>query len=189
MGFLDRFTKPDATVQLTIPKITVELGYNLKGAVAISSEEEFDSTSVRCELRCVEKKRRERWIYDEERKRKVRRVNWDVATLHSADPKAAGPMHLIPGFSKTFPFKVNIPAGGREPFDGVDGNVSWFIKGVLTIKGRPDVTSKPVEIQIIKATTPVTEKEEVEMVPCEYCETLMPNTVSSCPNCGAPRKA
>ena len=189
MGFLDRFTKPEATVQLTIPKITVELGYRLKGAVLVSSEEEFDSTGVRCELRCVEKKRRERWIYDEERKRKVRRVNWDVATLHSADPKVAGPMHLIPGFKKTFPFKVNIPAGGRATFDGVDGNVTWVIKGVLTIKGRPDITSDSIEIQVIKATTPITAKEEVEMVPCEYCETLMPETSSSCPNCGAPRKA
>jgi RNA polymerase subunit RPABC4/transcription elongation factor Spt4 len=32
-------------------------------------------------------------------------------------------------------------------------------------------------------------KEEVEMVPCEYCRSLMPSTSSSCPICGAPRKS
>ena len=189
MGFFKRFKKPKTSVSLTIPKSTVEFGEDLKGAITVSSQEEFDATEVRAELRCVEKRRRERWVYDERRRRNVRRVYWDEATLHSADPKASDKLHLVPGFKKTFPISVNVPAGGRESFDGLDANVSWFIKGVVAIDGRPDVTSKTIELQVIRPATPVAVKEkEVVMVPCEYCDSLMPETATSCPNCGAPRK-
>ncbi len=190
MGFLDRFKKPKASVSLTVPKSTFELGEDLKGAITVSCKDEFDATEVRAELRCIEKKKKERWVYDEQRKRDVRRVYWDRATLHSADPRASDKLHMLPGFKKTFPIKVNIPAGGRESFDGMDANVTWSIKGVVAIKGRPDVTSETIELQVIRAaagSTAVKEKEVV-MIPCEYCETLMPETATSCPNCGAPRK-
>ena len=191
MSFFKRLKKPKATVALTIPKSTLELGEDLKGAITVSSQEEFDATEVRAELRCVEKRRRERWEYDEERDREVRHVYWDKATLHSADPKASGELHLIPGLKKTFPIRVDIPAGGRESFDGLDSNVTWTIKGVVAIKGRPDVTSKTIELQVIRpAVVPTAAREkEVVMVPCEYCGTLMPQTSSFCPNCGATRRA
>ncbi|MDH5449168.1 MAG: hypothetical protein OEX01_09255 [Candidatus Bathyarchaeota archaeon] len=191
MGFLDRLKKPKAGVSLAIPKSTVELGEDLKGAITVSCQDEFDANEVRAELRCVEKRRREKWVYDEERRRKVRRVYWDIATLHSADPEASNKLHMLPGFKKTFPFNVNIPAGGRESFDGLDASVHWSIKGVVAIKGRPDVTSETIELQVIRpATTPTAVKEkEVAMIPCKYCESLMPETATECPNCGAPRKA
>jgi len=191
VGFLDRFKKPKADVSLSIPKSTIELGEDLKGAITVSCQDEFDANEVRAELRCVEKRRRERLEYDEERRRKVRRVYWDVATLHSADPKASGEMHILPGFRKTFPVSVNIPAGGRESFDGIDASISWSIKGVVAIKGRPDITSDTMELQVIRpaAGAPVAVREkEVAMVQCEYCGNLMPETATSCPNCKAPRK-
>lgn len=187
---LQEIKKPKATVTLTTPENTLELGEDLKGAIAVSSQDEFDATQVRAELRCVEKVRRERVEYDEERDREVRRVYWDTATLRSSDLKASGELHLIPGFRKTFPVRVNIPAGGRESFDGVDSSVTWTIKGVVAIKGRPDVTSKTMELQVIRTAVGRTAREkEVVMVPCEYCETLMPQTASFCPNCGAARRA
>ncbi|UCB60387.1 MAG: hypothetical protein JSW72_09865 [Candidatus Bathyarchaeota archaeon] len=189
MGFLDRFRKPKAQVMLTIPKPTVYLGDDLKGAITISSNDEFDATEIRGELRCVEKRRKEKWIYDEEKKREVRRVYWDIATLHSANPKVAEQMHLISGVKKTFPLQVNIPIAGRESFDGIDGNVSWLIKGVIAIDGRPDVTSKSIELQVIKSAQPIAKKDDVTMVACEYCQGLMPETTTACPNCRAPRKA
>ncbi len=190
LGFLDRLRKPKATISLTIPKTTHGLGDNLSGEIAVSCQDEFDATEVRAELRCVERRRREKWIYDQKLKREVRRVYWDVATLHSSDPKVSGEVHMLPGFRKTFSLNVNIPAGGRESFDGVDANVRWSIKGVIGIKGRPDVTSKTLELQVIRPTGgPATAKEEVPMVACEYCESLMPQTATSCPTCGAPRKS
>jgi len=188
VGFFKRFKKPKTDVSFTIPKSTVELGEDLKGAITVLSQEEFEATEVRAELRCIEKKKKERWERDDHG-RSVRRVYWDQATLHSADPKASDKMHLVPGFKKTFPIKVNIPAGGRESFDGIDANVSWYIKGVVAIDGRPDVTSETIELQVIRPVAQVAVKEkEVVMVPCGYCECLMPETATSCPNCGAPRK-
>lgn len=191
MGFFKRFRKPKVSVALTMPRSTIELGEDLKGAITVSSEDEFDATEVRAELRCVEKKRRERLVYDKNRDREVRRVYWDRVTLHSDNPKASGELHLIPGLRKTFPVRVNIPAGGRESFDGIDSNVTWTVKGVVAIKGRPDVTSETIELQVIRsAAGPMAAREkEVVMVPCEYCGTLMPQTVSFCPNCGASRRA
>ncbi len=168
MGFFKRFKKPKASVSLAIPKSTAGLGEDLKGAITVSCEEEFDATEVRAELRCIEKRRRERWVYNERRRRNVRQVYWDNATLHSSDPKASGRVHIVPGFKKTFP-----------------------IKGVVAIDGRPDVTSDTIELQVVRpVVAPGAVKErEVVMVPCEYCGTMMPETATSCPNCGAPRKA
>ena len=190
MGFFKRFTKPKTSVSLTIPKSTFELGEDLKGAITVSSQEEFDATEVRAELRCIERKKKERWEYDANLRREVHREYWDQATLHSADPKASGPVHLVPGFQKTFPIGVNIPAGGRESFDALDAGVSWHIKGVVAIKGRPDVTSENIEPQAIRpaAGAVVVREKEVVTVPGDYCGALMPQTATSCPNCKAPRK-
>jgi hypothetical protein len=196
MGFFkkltNRFTRPNANVSLTIPKSTFELGEDLKGAIAVSSEEEFDATEVRAELRCIEKKKKEKTEYDDEG-RKVHREYWDRATLHSANPRASGQLQLKAGFDKTFPFSINIPAGGRESYDSVDGGVTWLIKGVIAIDGRPDVTSETKEIQVVKpAAAPTVVKEivkEVVMIPCEYCGTLFSQLDSACPNCGATRKS
>ena len=81
---------------------------------------------------------------------------------------------------------MHIPKSGRETLDGVDRNVSWFIKGVVAVDGRPDAVSKTTELQIFRAPTVI--KEQVEMVPCDYCGAVMQVTSSSCPICGAQRK-
>jgi len=190
MGFLDRFRKPKASISLTIPKSIFELGEDLKGAITVSCQDEFDATEVRAELRCIEKKEKERWVYDSREKRNVRRTYTDKNTLVSVNPKASGALHMLPGFKKTFPLKVNIPAGGRESFYDKNTSVTWSIKGVVGIKGRPDVTSETIKLRVIKpSAVPTAVKEkEVVMIPCEYCETQMPETATSCPNCGAPRK-
>jgi len=182
------FMKPKTAVILEIEKRTMALGTNTSGTITVSSKEEFDATEIRAELRCIEKRRRERWIYDERLRREVRQVYWDSATLLSEDLKASGPMHIVPGFKKTFPIKVSVPASGRETLDGIDASVSWFIKGVVGVDDRPDPTSETIELQVIRAAMLPT-KEEVEMIPCEYCKALMPATSSSCPICGAPRKS
>ncbi|PVX27616.1 MAG: hypothetical protein CW716_01400 [Candidatus Bathyarchaeum sp.] len=188
MGFFKMFKKPKTAINLELTKRTVALGASTTGTLTISSKEEFDATEVRAELRCIEKVRRERWVYNERLRRNVRHVYWDSATLLSDDLVASRSIHIVPGFKKTFPIKVNIPVSGRETLDGIDATVSWFIKGVVGVDGRPDATSDTIELQVIRAASlPAT--ESVEMVPCEYCKALMPSTSSSCPICGAPRKS
>jgi hypothetical protein len=187
MGFLNRFRKPKTTVKFEIPRDSISLGSTISASITVSSKEEFDASEVRAELRCIEKRRRERWVYNKRLRRDVRHVYWDSATLLSEDLKASGPIHIVPGFRKKFPIEVNIPSGGRETLDGIDANVSWFIKGVVAVDDRPDPTSETFELQIFRSATPTT-KEEMKMVKCEYCSSLMPANSSSCPICGAPRK-
>ena len=188
LGFFKMFKKPKTEIKLELTKRTVALGTSTSGSIIISAQEEFDATEIRAELRCIEKIRRERWVYNNRLRQNIRQVYWDSATLLSDDLEASGPLHIVPGFKKTFPIKVNIPASGRETLDGIDANVSWFIKGVVGVDDRPDATSDTIELQVIRAAS-LPAKEEVEMVPCEYCRALMPATSSSCPICGAPRKS
>jgi len=199
MGFFrklkERVTKPRATVALSLSKGAFALGEDLEGTLIVASEEEFDATEVRAEFRCIERRKKGRYEWNEQAKRNEWKEYWETATLHSVDVKASGEFRLASGYRREFPFSTNIPAGGRESYKSVDASVTWSIKGVLAIKERPDITSETVEVQVIKpsaAPTIVKEKEivrEVVMIPCAYCGTLMPQTSIFCPNCGARRKA
>jgi hypothetical protein len=190
LGFLSRFKTPKATVTLKIQSDHAELGENLKGVITVVAQEEFDATGVRAELRCIEKQRKERWVYNKQLGQNIRQVYWDQATLHSSDPVAFGQIHIVPGFKRDFPIALNIPIAGRESFDGMDANVTWFLKGVVAVNDRPDITSQTMEVQVIRASAvSKTQEKEIAMIPCIYCESLMPQTASFCPKCGAPRKA
>jgi len=189
----ERVTKPKAIVSLSLNKSTFALGENLEGTLAVTSEEEFDATELRAEFRCVEKRKKGRYVWNEATKRNEWKEEWETATLHSADVRASGEFHLTPAYRKEFLFSTSIPAGGRESYGSVDASVTWSVKGVLAVKGRPDVTSETVDVQVTKpAAAPTVVKEivrEVVMIPCAYCGTLMPQTSVVCPNCGARRRA
>jgi len=190
LGFLSRFKTPKATVTLKTQSDHAELGGNLEGVITVVAREEFDATQIRAELRCIEKQRKERWVYNQRLKRNIRQVYWDQAILHSSDSTASGQIHIVPGFKKDFPIVLSIPITGRESFDGMDANVTWFVKGVVAVDDRPDVTSQTMEVQVVRTSgVPKTQEKEVAMVPCVYCECLMAKTASFCPKCGAPRKA
>ncbi len=189
MGLFSRFKTPKATVSLKIPAEHAELGEDLKGVITVVAQEEFDATEIRAELRCVEKQKKERWVYSKSLKHNIRQVYWDQATLHSSDPIANGQIHIVPGFKKDFPITLNFPIAGRESFDGMDANVTWFLKGVVAVNDRPDITSQTMEIQVVRSSSvSKTKEKEIAMVPCVYCECLMAQTASFCPKCGAPRK-
>jgi hypothetical protein len=187
VGFFKMFKKPKTSIELKIPRNSFTLGSKIDGTIVISSKEEFEATEIRAELRCIEKRRRERWVYNERLRRNIRQQYWDTATHLSDDIKVSGPMHFVPGFRKTYPIEINLPSSGLETLDSIDANVTWLLKGVVAVNDRPDATSETSELQVIRSTGSTT-KNDIEMVPCEYCKSLMPSTSSSCPICGAPRK-
>ena len=182
------FRTPKTTIELKIPRNSFSLGSKIDGTISVSSNEEFDATEVRAELRCIEKRRRERWVYNERLRRNMRHEYWDTATHLSDDIKVSGPIHFVPGFKKTFPVKLSLPASGLETLDSIDANVTWLLKGVVAVNDRPDATSETFELQVTRNSSS-SNKNEIEMVPCEYCKSLMPSTSSYCPICGAPRKS
>jgi hypothetical protein len=198
MAFLkklkDKLTPPRATISLTLNKSSFALGENVEGTLSVSSDEEFDAAEIRCEIQCIEEAKKIKRVYDEMHRREIERQVMESATLYSAKPKVSGPLHLAKGFAQTFPFSINIPVGLRPTYKSIDSKVTWFIKGVVAVDGRPDLTSSTIEIQVTQpsAAPIIKEKEiirEVVMIPCKYCGTLMPQTSTICPNCGARRTA
>lgn len=190
--FKDKFVAPNAGVVLQLNKNNYTLGENIEGTLVATSNEEFDCNEIRLEFQCIEKKKRMALQYDSTAKRDVMKQVEDTATLWSARPSLSGLLHLTPGFSQNYPLSVNIPAGGRATFHSVDQNVTWSLKGVVAVDGRPDVTSMTIEIQVSApdASPVIREKEivrELVLIPCKYCGALMPQTETVCPNCGAKR--
>ena len=182
----DRVTKPKSSVSLTLNKNIFNFGDKLEGTLTVSSEEEVDVTEIRAELRC-----------DEKKKQYVMRDGhgsdqWVNNTIYRENPQASGPIHLSAGYRGEFPFSTNV-AGGQPSYSGDARTITWTIKGVIAIKGRPDVTSPEMGIQVVAAPTTVTVEKiverEVVMIPCRFCGSLFPQTVTNCPKCGAQRKA
>jgi hypothetical protein len=198
MGFLKKFTNrltaPEASIQLSLSNYSVSLGENLEGTLNVYSKEDFETTEVRCEIACIEQAKVIREVYDATLKRSIPRVVDESTVIYCAKPKLCGPTHFANGENRSIPINFNIPAGAKPTFVGVDQKVTWTIKGVLAVDGRPDRTTETCEIQVIAAnvqTQPVTVQREVirtvVMIPCKYCQGLMDQTLTVCPNCGAKR--
>jgi hypothetical protein len=182
----DRVTKPKSSVSLTLNKNMFSFGDKLEGTLTVSSEEEVDATEIRAELRCEEKKKQYM-----ETSGGHGGEQWMNQTIYHENPQASGPIHLSTGFKREFPFSTSI-AGGVPSYSGDTRTVTWTVKGVIGIKGRPDVTSPAVGIQVAGAPTTVTTEKiverEVVMIPCQYCGSLFPQTETTCPKCGAQRR-
>lgn len=196
MSFLKRLsekvTPPRVNVKLNLSEDLFFLGGNVKGELLLSSDEDFDVEEIRCEIKCIESAKVQKRIYDPGLKREVVREVWESATLYSAKPNLSGPIHISKGFSGKFPFSIYIPITLKPTSKSMDRNVSWTIKGVVAVKGRPDAVSPTLEIQVAQQTAAPVVREvirEVVMIPCKYCGVLFPQTDTVCPNCGAKRTA
>ncbi len=196
MGFLKKFTNkltaPEASVQLRFNSYSVALGDNLQGTLNVASKEEFETTEVRCEIACVEQAKVIREVYDAALKRSIPRVVDESAVIYCAKPAFSGPSHFTNGENRSIPININIPAGARPTYAGVDRRVTWTIKGVVAVDGRPDRTTETSEIQVIAPTVQAAAMQRevvrtIVMIPCKYCQGLMDQTLTVCPNCGAKR--
>lgn len=198
MGFLKKFTNkltaPDATVQLRFNNYSVALGDNLQGNLNVNSKEDFETTEIRCEIFCVEQAKVIREVYDATLKRSIPRVADESTIIYSVKPALSGPSRFTNGENRIIPININIPAGARPTYVGVDRRITWTIKGVLAVDGRPDRTTETCEIQVlpqmVQAQAATLQREVIHtivMIPCKYCQGLMDQTLTVCPNCGAKR--
>jgi hypothetical protein len=131
-------------------------------------------------------------VYDAALKRSIPKVVDESVVIYSAKPALSGPSHFTNGETRAIPVNINIPAGARPTYAGVDRRVTWTIKGVLAVDGRPDRTSETIEIQVVAPTVQAAALQRevvrtVVMIPCKYCQGLMDQTLTVCPNCGAKR--
>jgi len=198
MGFLKKFTNkltaPDATIQLRFNNYSVALGDNLQGNLNVNSKEDFETTGIRCEIFCVEQAKVIREVYDATLKRSIPRVADESTIIYSVKPALSGPSRFTNGENRIIPIHINIPAGARPTYVGVDRRITWTIKGVLAVDGRPDRTTETCEIQVlpqtVQAQAATLQREVIHtivMIPCKYCQGLMDQTLTVCPNCGAKR--
>jgi hypothetical protein len=198
MGFLKKFanklTAPEAYVQLRLANYSAALGENLQGTLNVNSKEDFETTEVRCEISCVERAKVLRQVYDAGLKRSIPQMVDESVVIYSAKPTLSGASHFTNGENRSIPININIPAGARPTYAGIDRRVTWTVKGVLAVDGRPDKTTETCEIQVITPTVQVqaaaVQREVIRtvvMIPRKYCQALMDQTLTVWPNCGAKR--
>jgi hypothetical protein len=189
--FTNKLTAPEAAVQLRLTSYSVSLGENLQGNLNVNSKEDFETTEVRCEIVCTEQAKVIRQVYDPDLKRSIPQVVTQTNVIYIAKPPLCGSIHFTNGENRNFAINANIPAGATPTQKGLDRRVTWTIKGVLAVDGRPDRTTETQEIQVIAPSAQATIQREVirtvVMIPCKYCQNLMDQTLTICPNCGAKR--
>jgi len=146
MGFLGKFKAPKGTVSVTLDKGEYSLREPLTGKINVSAAEDFDVDEVRLEI----------WVNEFTKASQSQNIAGTTKTvtaeqentIHKGKTTVAGRMHASNGFSQDFPFSINLPPGIPPTYRGRNANNSWKIKGVVAVKGRPDVTGHDMEIQI-----------------------------------------
>jgi len=191
MGFLEKFkekvTPPKVHVSVVLKKPFFSIGENLEGVVQVLPSEEVDCDEIRCEITCVEKVRKVKRVYNQALKREVEQEVWDSAVLFSSKPQLCGPTHLSEGVALSFPFSVPIPPHLPPYLKSLDRRVEWSLKGVVAVRGRPDATSKTVELVVVQRE--LAQQPQPATVACKYCGAVYSQNLDRCPNCGAPRTA
>lgn len=194
MGFLKKLSShlvaPKATVNLALSEPYAVLGDNLEGTFTVTAHEVIDAEEIRCELNCTETVQASRTEYDPALKHMVTHQYTENRVLYQTKAVLSPATQLVPEVTRSFRLCTGIPAAARPTFMSAIDNVEWQVKGVVAVHGRPDVTTQTLQFQVImQSQRPVNEVPKVRLVPCEYCQTLMPETTLACPNCGARRKA
>ncbi len=194
MDFLKKLsshlTAPKADANLQLSEQFVVVGDCLEGTLAVLPHETIDIDEVRCELNCTETAQVIRNIYDPTIKRMVASQVTENRTLYQTHCVCNPATQLINGVNRDFKVNVNIPVGSRPTFNSINDSVVWEIKGVVAVHGRPDLTTRTLQLQVIPENQrPTSQTPKIRLVNCEYCQTAMPETILACPNCGARRKA
>jgi hypothetical protein len=78
----------------------------------------------------------------------------ESAALHNGKIIVAGRMHITEGFNQEFPFSTPLPSGVPPTYRGRNARNTWRMKGVIAVKGRPDVTGHIMEVEINPSPCP-----------------------------------
>jgi hypothetical protein len=194
LGFLKKFTShltaPNADANLQLTEQHVVIGDNLEGTLTVIPHETIDCDEIRCELNCTETAQVIRNFYDPNIKRMVPRQVTETQTLYQANALCSPATQLVTGVTRTFKVNATIPMGSRPSFNSINDNIEWEIKGVVAVHGRPDLTTRKIQFQVVpESQRPQNQAPKIRLINCEYCQSAMPDTVLACPNCGAKRKA
>lgn len=135
MSFFKKLLPMKAKVWLSLEKPTFAEGEAVAGKVNVESKEYIQAEEVRVEARVYENYMEQVWVTIGNQR--VRQNQQKKNTLFSRDVRVSGPTDLGNGTPRSFPFSVGIPAY-RPTRNG--GSIEYNVKGVVAVKGRPDVT-------------------------------------------------
>ncbi|HEX4921035.1 MAG TPA: hypothetical protein VFV92_09880 [Candidatus Bathyarchaeia archaeon] len=135
-SFLKRLIPIKAQASVSLDKPTFVEGEPVMGKVNVDSNEYIQSTGVRVEARAYEHYQELEWVLENDKR--VPRMASKTSTLFSRDVSISGPSDFGQGPTRSFPFSVGIP-----PFrpSHSDGSIEYQLKGVVAVKGRPDITA------------------------------------------------
>lgn len=181
-------------MSVSLQNLTVENGQPFKGAASLSSKDNFKVEEVRIEIRVMETWQEPEWERDANgNQHQVTKKREDV--LFSQNVPVSQPFDMVNGDKKDFPLEVTIPMRSPSRYGGV---ISYSLKAVANVKGRPDVTKTAYPMVVPATTVPPAPapsagatqiiQKEVIKVPCKFCGTLIEITsgASKCSSCGAP---
>lgn len=148
MGFLSALKAPKATIAVQLGKDSFSLKEPLTGNVNVSSSEEFDVDEVRIELWVTEWTRATEQKQQPGQPRPIAVTAQQTTKLHESKNVIGGRQHFTAGFSNTFPFNIHLPSGVPPTYRSQNVRTSWMFKGVIAVKGRPDVTGYDTEVVV-----------------------------------------
>jgi hypothetical protein len=186
MSFFKRLMPLKANMSIDLASSVVEQGQPFKGVAALDAKESFMVEEVRMEITVKESYQEPVWERDSNGNQ--HQVIKNVENIrYSQKVPVSQSFEMVNGSRKEFPFEVTIPMyTPSKP----GGNITYSLKAVANVKGRPDVT-RSVNPMITPSTvaTRIIEREVIK-VPCKYCGALVELTADAnkCPSCGAPLK-
>lgn len=125
-----------AKVWLSLDKPNFAEGEPVVGKVNVEAKEYVQAEEVRLEARVYENYVEQVWATVGNNR--VRQNQPRKNTLFSRDVRVAGPTDFG-GSTQSFPFSVGVPT--YRPSRG-GGTIEYSLKGVVAVKGRPDVTGE-----------------------------------------------
>jgi hypothetical protein len=204
LSFLKRLIPVKAHASVNLDKPVFAEGEPVVGKFNVDAEEYVQSNEVRIEARVFERYEEVEWVIENNQRvpRQVQKEN----TLFSQNTPLSGPSDFGQGPTRAFPFSVGIPAYKPQH---VGGSIEYSVKGVVAVKGRPDITHStqiafgpPQAYNVM--TVPPTQQGGYSPQPgysqqptyapapaqpraqirCSYCQALIDQGTAFCPNCG-----
>ncbi len=146
MGFLDRLKSPKANIMVQLDQQFVSLREPMTGKLVVSSSEVFEADELRIELWVTE------WTRATEHKKAgeqtITVTAQQTSNLHQGKLTVTGYTQFQDGGTLEFPFNIHLPSHIPPTYRSQNVRTSWMIKGVVGVKGRPDVVSNQMEIQV-----------------------------------------
>ncbi|MGD0395666.1 MAG: hypothetical protein ABSB26_01990 [Nitrososphaerales archaeon] len=172
-------------MSMTLENVSVTEGTPFRGSAVLASDDNFQVEQARVEIRVWEKYPQDQWVREGDRD--VRRTVERKDTRYSQNFTISQPFTATKGNRVEYPFKVTMP---RYMPARNNGAITYSLKAVADVKGRPDVT-KEVNPSILPGSPHVVVSalnNPVITIKCAFhggMVTLEPG-MSTCPSCGAP---